>query len=383
MCSHVDVLVASMEAFGVNAKVLPEPDERDLLYSDKVTSGKECLPYRVTLGGFMRFYYEGNGSSLGPEDVEGFLGSSFGPCRFGKYAVEQMRILREIDFDLLIRTSVSNNDYQDLGLGAGFERLAWRGIVAVDYLERLLWRTRPYERSAGVTDQLFSEYLARIADRLRLKEALDDTLKEAATRFKSLIDPDQPRRPVVGINGEIFLRSNEFSNSSLVEECERAGLEVVVSPMGEWFKYITHRSIEDGVREKKLRKIIKGNIKQLWAKHAEKSIASRFEDLIPEKEPSTKELLASSSRYLSPKCGSEAVLSIGAGVQWMEAPEFSGAITVMPHGCMPGGIVAAMTEQFSRVYGKPWISLTYDGFMETTNLVKINNFAEVIRFCSK
>jgi predicted nucleotide-binding protein (sugar kinase/HSP70/actin superfamily) len=384
MCSHAEILAASMQAFGVEAVVLPEPDERNLLYSNRVTSGKECLPYRVTLGGFMRFYYEGDGDrGIGPKDVEGFLGSSFGPCRFGKYAVEEMRMLREIGFDLLIRTSVSNNNYGDFGLGAEFELLAWKGIVAVDYLERLLWRTRPYERSAGATDQLFSEYLARIADRLRRKENLDEILKEATIRFKSLIDPDRPRRPLVGINGEIYLRSNRFSNSNLVRECEKAGLEVIVSPLGEWFKYITHRSIEDGVRERKLGKIVKGYIKRFLLKRREESIARNFEELIDEREPSIKELLAYSSLYLSPKCGSEAVLSIGAGIGWMGSPQFAGVISVMPHGCMPGGIVAAMSEEFSAMYEKPWINLTYDGFLESTNLVKINNFAEVIRFCSK
>ena len=384
MCSHAEVLAASMQAFGVDAIVLPLPDERDLVYSNKVTSGKECLPYRITLGGFMRFYYEGDSNrNIGPEDVEGFLGSSFGPCRFGKYAIEEMRMLREIGFDLLIRTSVSNNDYGDFGLGAGFETLAWKGIVAVDYLERLLWRTRPYERSEGATEQLFNEYLGKISDRIRRKEALEDILKEATIRFRSLIDPDQPRRPLVGINGELFLRSNRFSNNDLVRECEKAGLEAIVSPLGEWFKYITHRSIEDGVRERKIGKTVKSYIKRLLLGHHEASIARNFEELIEGREPSTKELLASSSPHLSPKCGSEAVLSIGAGIEWMESPQFSGVISVMPHGCMPGGIVAAMSEKFSAIYEKPWINLTYDGFMESTNLVKINNFAEVIRFCNK
>ncbi len=55
----------------------------------------------------------------------------------------------------------------------------------------------------------------------------------------------------------------------------------------------------------------------------------------------------------------------------------------MPHGCMPGGIVAAMLDKFSTIYQKPWISLTYDGFAETNNLTRINNFAEVIRFCNE
>jgi predicted nucleotide-binding protein (sugar kinase/HSP70/actin superfamily) len=77
------------------------------------------------------------------------------------------------------------------------------------------------------------------------------------------------------------------------------------------------------------------------------------------------------------------VLSIGSGIDWMENPEYAGVISVMPHGCMPGGIVAAMSEKFSAVYQKPWISLTYDGFLETNNSLKINEFAELIKFCSQ
>ena len=53
------------------------------------------------------------------------------------------------------------------------------------------------------------------------------------------------------------------------------------------------------------------------------------------------------------------------------------------HGCIPGGIVAAMSEKLSAVYGKPWVNLIYDGFLETTNLAKINNIAEALRFCPK
>ena len=74
------------------------------------------------------------------------------------------------------------------------------------------------------------------------------------------------------------------------------------------------------------------------------------------------------------------MLSLGSGIDWLESPQFAGVISVMPHGCMPGGIVAAMSEKLSAIYRKPWINLTYDGFMETNNLARINNFAEVIRF---
>ena len=76
-------------------------------------------------------------------------------------------------------------------------------------------------------------------------------------------------------------------------------------------------------------------------------------------------------------------MSLGSGIEWMENKEFAGVISVMPHGCMPGGIIAAMAEKFSSDYHKPWISLTYDGFQESNNLARINEFAEIVKFCNK
>ncbi len=380
MAAHAVIIAAAMEACGAKTVVLPEPDERNLLYSNQVTSGTECLPYRVTLGDFIRFYHE-NGTTF--KDFEGFAAGSYGPCRLGKYAIEQIRLLKDIGIDLPIRTTVSNNAYRDINLGPEFERLAWRGIVATDYLEKLRWRTRPYEKQAGAADRLFSEYTNMLADVFRRKEPFEDILRQATTEFGSLINPDLPRKPLVGINGEIYLRSNKFSNSNLVKVCEDAGLEVIVSPMGEWLKYTSYRNLEDATKERKLKKMVTSFVKKRIQEQDEHMVADNFRNLLDTREPSTSELLERTSRYLSPKCGSEAVLSIGCGIEWMENPGFAGVISVMPHGCMPGGIVAAMAEKFSTVYQKPWISLTYDGFLESNNLARINSFAEVIKFCSK
>ena len=379
MAPHIELVGALLEGSGFRAIVLPEANERNLLYADKITSGVECLPYRVTLGDFLRFCYE-DGTDL--KNVEAVMAGAYGPCRFGKYALEQIKILEDVGFDLPIRTTVSNNAYRDTEISPRFARLAWKGCVAIDYLQRSLWRSRPYEKRPGSADAMFDEYLGRIVGRVRKKEGFDDVLRQATPAFKSLIDPELPRRPVVGINGEIFLRSNRFSNQDMVRECEKAGLEVVVSSIGEWMKYIFYRHVEDAVRDRKFLKAVASYaIKRVW-EHDEHRVIKHFQELVDGKEPSTQELLSQTSHWLSPRCGSEAVLSIGSGIEWMESPEFAGVISVMPHGCMPGGIVAAMSEKFTAVYRKPWINLTYDGFVESTNRTKINNFAEVLRFCS-
>lgn len=385
MSPHARVIGAAMEGYGLNALVLPEPDERNLMYADRVTSGVECLPFRVTLGDFLRFYHE-DGRDM--SNVEAFMAGAYGPCRFGKYAIEQVKTFHNLGIDLPMRTSVSNNAYRDIELGSnrarmGFMRLTWRACVAMDYLQRLLWRARPYEKRRGAADALFDDYVERLLAHVRRKEDSRDLMREATSRFKDLIDPNAPGRPLVGINGEIYLRSNTFSNQNLVRVCEDAGLEVVVSPMAEWIKYIALRHVEDAVRDRDVKKLVVGYVMKKIQEGMEHDVAAQFRELIKEEEPSTEHILAQSKRWLSSKCGSEAVLSIGSGIDWLENPEYAGVISVMPHGCMPGGIVAAMSEKFSSMYEKPWINVTYDGIAETNNLARIYNFAEIIRFCRR
>ena len=384
MSPHAEVIGASMEGYGVKALVLPEPDSRVLHYADKVTSGVECLPFRVTLGSFLQHYYE-NGHDI--DKPAAFMASAYGPCRLGHYAGEQLRVFQDLGLDLPMFGSVSNNGYRDMQIGSRmdvirFVQLAWKGCVAADVLQKMLWRSRPYETEPGIADGLFRHYLDLVNQQLREAKSIKGIIREASEEFKSIIDPSLPRRPLVGINGEIFLRSNDFSNQNLVRRCEEVGLEVIVSPMAEWMKYVSRRNVEDAIRDRSVRRLVMNSVLEKLQEKMERGIEQECSGLV-EQDPPTRELLAYSRRWLSAKCGSEAVLSIGSGVEWMENPHFAGVISVMPHGCMPGGIVAAMSEKFSAMYKKPWINVTYDGIFESSNLTKIQNFAEIIRFCSE
>jgi predicted nucleotide-binding protein (sugar kinase/HSP70/actin superfamily) len=283
--------------------------------------------------------------------------------------------------------SVSNNGYRDMQLGSRMDVMAfvqrtWKGCVGVDVLQKLLWRTRPYEKEAGAADRVFRKYVDAMAERIESRKDSKDLVARATEEFKALIDPSLPRRPLVGINGEIFLRSNDFSNANLVRCCEAVGLEVIVSPMAEWMKYVARRNVEDAIRDRNVRKMLLNFVMEKYQERTERSIEGVCNGFV-EADPPTRHLLEYSRRWLSSKCGSEAVLSIGSGVEWMENPHFAGVISVMPHGCMPGGIVAAMSEKFSAMYQKPWINVTFDGIMESANLTRIQNFAEIIRFCQQ
>ncbi len=376
MSDHAEVLAAAMRSFGVKAQVLPESDERSMALSRDVTNGKECLPFRDTLGVFLRMAEEG---SIPPRS-RAMMAGSFGPCRLGKYAQEQQKILDERGIQLEVMTTVSNNAYSDLGLGPRFELLAWQGVLAADQLQKLLWTTRPYERRPGETNEAYQHFVAELVAAIEGRRTLEPLMREATATFGELRDPALPRRPRVGINGEIYLRANRFCNQDLVALCEANGLEAEVAPMSEWLKYTTMRNLEDGWANREAGRTLKGALRKLATDYYERKVASWFEAVIHEREPSTRDLLAASGRYLPSRNGSEAILSLGSGVRQMADPHFAGVISVMPHGCMPGGIVAALAQEISRKFDhKPWISLTFDGFTDKVNPERIADLAEQLK----
>lgn len=374
MSDHAEVVAAAMRSFGVNASVLPESDERSMALSRDVTNGKECLPFRDTLGVFMRMALDGQL----PQNARALMAGSYGPCRLGKYAQEQQKILRDLDIDLEIMTTVSNTAYGDLGLGNKFELLAWQGVLATDFLQKLLWTTRPYERRPGEANELYTTFTTHLIRALETGQPIDDFLKGAAPAFKDVQDTSVPARPLVGINGEIYLRANCFCNQDLVALCEADGLEVEVAPMSEWLKYTTVRNIEDAKINREFGRWLKGEFRKLVQTRYENRIAS-WGDGVFHREPSTRQVLEASADYLPNRNGSEAVLSIGTGVRQMRDPNFAAVISVMPHGCMPGGTVAAIGKEISSECGKPWVSLTFDGFPDKVNPEIVADLAEQLK----
>ncbi|OGO04379.1 MAG: hypothetical protein A2Y60_02645 [Chloroflexi bacterium RBG_13_54_9] len=227
---------------------------------------------------------------------------------------------------------------------------------------------------------MYQLYLARLAEATQAKQPIERLMREATAAFMEVRDPGLPRRPLVGVNGEIYLRANRFCNKDLVRVCEANGLEAEVAPMSEWIKYIALRNIEDARANEQLRRLVKGALRKWTLEHYEDRIYNWFRELIHEEEPSTKELLKASAPYVPSRNGSEAVVSLGSGIRQMRDPHFAAVISVMPHGCMPGGIVAALAELISSEYDhKPWISLTYDGFADKVNPERIADLAEQLR----
>jgi predicted nucleotide-binding protein (sugar kinase/HSP70/actin superfamily) len=362
MTDHCYAIAAALEACGLEATVLPESDEETLQWGRKLTSGKECYPCILTTGDMIKMTQV---SGFDPDRSAFFMISGRGPCRFGQYNRFHRLVLDELGFSQVpvIAPDQDEHLYRELGeLGNGFPRSAWKGVVSVDLLQKRVREVRPYEKSPGESEKIYQHYLEKVCHAIRKKEGLSQYLKSANADFNAVEVTGGERKPIVGVVGEIYIRSNRFSNEDLIGNLERLGCEVWLPSIAEWISYTNYTSKRRSFRTGNYRNFlamfltnkIQGSIQHRLTKNFNGSF--KVDD-----EPGTEELIRNASPYIQPSFEGEAILSVGKAVDFA-LKGASGLINAMPFTCMPGTIVNAVLKGCRETHNNvPLLSIAYDG----------------------
>jgi predicted nucleotide-binding protein (sugar kinase/HSP70/actin superfamily) len=365
-------IAAAWRALGVEAEVIPPPDDENLALGARHTAGDECLPQRVTLGGLLKLARRPDYS---PERTAIFFASATGPCRFGQYVPLLRKAFREEGLgEVQVVAPNCDDSYQSLGREfSDLPRLGWRATVGSDLLLKTLHRIRPYECTPGASDRVYREGLEAFChaiergapSRQQHLEALVASLTETRDRFAH-IPIRKESRPLIGVVGEIFCRLNTFSNQDLIRRLERCGGEAWLSDIAEWIWY----SNESEVREL-ARKGRRFSFAMLGAKlrnriqHDDEHVLWHpFRELLRGREepPSPGALLEDARPYLPPEGTSgEMVLSMGKTV-YLWARGAHGVIDISPFTCMNGIVSEALYPRLSRdLGGLPIKNFYFDG----------------------
>ncbi len=379
MSDHAFALKGAFEHCGIPAEVLPETDAEALEFGRRYVSGKECYPCTVTTGDMLKKVFS---EDFRPEESAFFMPSGTGPCRFGQYNIFHRMILEEIGIkDVPIFTPVQDvTFYKDLGIvGKDFVSRSWEGIVAFEILIKCLHESRPYEREKGSADNLYNQYLQKLTTTL---SGSNGNIMPLMAQMKNDFDnlpKEHDRKPLIGIVGEIFVRSNRFSNEDLVRKIENLGGEVWLSPVDEWIYYINLMSLKKTLRKKDISGIITILLKRLFQKRITGSLEKPFNGFLKTlREPDTSDILKKASPYLHESFEGEAIMSIGKSIDLI-GKGVSGIINAMPFGCMPGTVVTAIMRGVTKKYGIPSISIPYDGADSSTTELQLEAFMEQVR----
>jgi predicted nucleotide-binding protein (sugar kinase/HSP70/actin superfamily) len=368
MCDHAYALQAAFEHFGVPGEVMPPADEESATLGIDLVLGKECTPCAYAAGDVIRRLRQ---PDIDPAQTQLLLSTAEGPCRYGQYHVLLRHILDDQGFsEVEIIYPDAGNSYQGFGEHpVAFRLLAWRAFVAIDLLQSLLHRYRPYERNSGETEAIYHQELQHILAAVRQGGGpLTRIMREIGARFRRLPVDRSVLRPRIGIVGEIFVRQHWPSNRSVIRKIEALGGEVILASMMEFLYYVNWWYRVKQKRHRRWGKVVAITLTDAYQRLLEFQLSQPVADLLEHRfESRASVLMKHTAKYVDPMISTEAVVSIGKAVE-LAHQGACGILNVMPFTCMPGTITAGLAPRIRRdLGGIPWLDLSYD-MQQSTNI---------------
>ena len=398
------LLAGVFRGFGTNAKVMETYEGLDM--GKEFTSGKECFPCVVTLGDillFMKRERERLGDGFDPENYIYFMPEANGPCRFGMYNKYHRIVLDSFpDLNRVKIAALSSEDAYSLdGLipeeqMQDFRKVAYLSLVVGDILDRLLWRTRPYERQEGIADGFINKAMERMTESFskhssnkKLSPILND-LSEIVKEAKGIIDPHIPKKPLIAVVGEIYVRTHLKSNQDTIRTLERYGAEAVNASIAEWVNYTTYDQLRlaktalrlnlKRFRLKELRESLSMYLKyrltlfyQYMQQRRVYRMVQNYIDIEGDHKIGHLDRALKKNNTFSFEIGTEACLSIASALE-VAHRGYNGIVNIFPFTCMPSNLTSSIAKPLMAKLNIPYIDVSYDGSFQPGREAALRTF---------
>ncbi|MDR1626063.1 MAG: acyl-CoA dehydratase activase, partial [Spirochaetia bacterium] len=231
------IMAKLLDAAGYKTKVLKVAGKRAIELGKKYVHNDICFPAQVNIGEILQQIETGE---IDPSRTAAGLAKNCVSCRAGHYAALCRKALDEAghpEIPIITTGIVDNkNMHPGFSLTLGIRlKLAW-GMRMADCMETMLRRIRPYEANPGETNKVFQYHLTRMAELLLAghRKALRG-FEEAIEDFNR-VPIAGPRKPRVGLVGEILMNYHPGSNGHIEEYLEKHGMEVSLPGMYDFFR---------------------------------------------------------------------------------------------------------------------------------------------------
>jgi hypothetical protein len=394
--------------------VPPKPLSEATLALGADTFTESCCPYAFSLGSLketLRAHLEAHPNGP-PRRIVALTATGRGPCSFGLYLLGYARDVRADLAQILQRgrhtlefVSIGLSDAMGFirelaGLGDGkrlapivsymrmasdgtLRRLpAWPRLLAA----RRLWATvggllaparaglaaleairaralivRAHETVRGATTAAYRTAVARLAEASTveaIREARDRALASLAA-----VPQDREVRPRVGVVGEIYVVAASFANRGVIDNLlARHKIEVVEGTTLSSLIALSEREMRRRawINAWPLRPILQA----LWRRNL---LLFHHHSAGGEARP-----------FMNLGVGGEGNLSVAHSRRLLEAG-VDGIVHLMPFKCMPEGIAKAAMAEMCRLYGVPYLPLSFNRELEIERIkTEIATFAALL-----
>ena len=383
---HFRLASAVLNRLGYRVELLAHASAADVEVGLKYVNNDACYPAIMVIGQLVNNFLTGGAD---PDNSSVAITQTGGMCRATNYAGMLRKGLADAGFGQVPVVAVSAQGFEE---NPGFTlgpTLAHRGIQALvigDLLQTVLLRVRPYERQPGSAQALYrhwdaicTEFFAGAGHSPTLGRRVGYSwlIDHLVADFDALPLRDVPRRPRIGLVGEILVKFHPDANNNAVQVIEDEGCEAVLPGLLEFFGQMLYtgdwkwENLGIGEKSRHAKRIGLWLIEQYQvpANHALASCGGKF-------------TVQSSLDTMAKRAQNVVSLGTTAGEGWLLTAEMmelieSGTpniICAQPFACLPNHVVGkGMFRELRRLYPQANIAaIDYDpGASEVNQLNRI------------
>jgi predicted nucleotide-binding protein (sugar kinase/HSP70/actin superfamily) len=403
--AHDELIAAAASGLGYHVQPLDQPDNTSLRLGKEFGNRGQCNPTYYTVGNLVKHLTMlRDVQGLSTRDiVDNHLfvtGGSCGPCRFGMYATEYRKALRDAGFEgfrvLLFETEGGlrqlSGEKAGLELNARFFLTLLQAVLLGDVLNLVGYRLRPYEVTPGVTDAALVRARTRLQQALQRRQRLGPALRACRREF-ARIPVDRTRiKPKVAVIGEFWAMTTEGDgNYQLKRYLEGEGAEVEIQPVTNWVRYIIWLARFSTRERRRLRAAAppgtetatRGKLALLWL--ADRAIGLAFVWYarrlgLKRYHLADMDAVAAVAReHYDPSVeGGEGHMEVGKLILAARQRKAALVVSVKPFGCMPSsgvsdGVQSYVTERYPQALFLP-IETSGDGAVNVYSRVQMMLF---------
>jgi predicted nucleotide-binding protein (sugar kinase/HSP70/actin superfamily) len=236
---------------GYKVTVLDVPDNEALRFGREFGNRGQCNPTYFTVGNLLKYLCKLRDEQglTARQIIDGYVfltAGACGPCRFGTYATEYRKALRDAGFEgfrvklFQQQGGLAQGSGADDGLDMSpkFFILLLKGLIAGDVLNTMGYRLRPYETVPGATDAALAVCRKIVHDALAERSTMLRALWRCRRVLSSVGVDRRQVKPKVSIIGEFWAMTTEGDgNYRLQRFLEQEGAEVESQVITGWLLY--------------------------------------------------------------------------------------------------------------------------------------------------
>jgi predicted CoA-substrate-specific enzyme activase len=377
LSDHVHASAATFRASGFEATVLPPPDAHSVKLGEEHSTGGECHPWVIVAGDLVRWVTSG----------EAMRGDGFyypearNPCLIHQYGDAHRALLERLGLaDQAHIWTFSGAGLINL-LGGDAALLMYEGFAAIDLLISAACCRRPYERTPGAVDRVHAGNIRLVCEAIEARERAASAVAHGLARLLEVPVREGERRPVVGVCGDLYTRSNAVGNADLFARLEAMGCQVWAHP------YLSGL-VDTGTRFHHERWAARGQLKpsllEFLTSFGSGLRSERLRRTVPDElaryclNPPPDEVRRRAAVYLGRRTNNILVDPVAKMVDFATGGA-DGIISAVGIGCMMGVVADGVMNNLRRDYpGLPMVTLAYGCTEGPSQRVKLETFVHQV-----